>query len=143
MEKKSLNVVYGTNAKEPVKMSEFAGAYDVHSANEECITIPRFGTAIIPTNIAMEIPQGYIMEVKGRSGLAKDGIIVHNGTIDADYRGQIGVIIHNFTDFDFPVDKGMRIAQIKLAKTYELEFVECQELSETGRGGGGFGHSGK
>ena len=102
--------------------------------------------ALVPTGLFMEIPIGYEGQVRPRSGLAiKSGITVLNspGTIDADYRGEVKVILINLSDVDFVIKSGDRIAQLVIAKHEQPEVVEVQVLSETERGAGGFGHTGK
>lgn len=101
--------------------------------------------ALVPTGLFMEIPVGYEGQVRPRSGLAiKRGITVLNspGTIDADYRGEVKVILINLSDTDFVIKSGDRIAQLVIAKHEQPEVVEVQTLSETERGAGGFGHTG-
>ena len=101
--------------------------------------------ALVPTGLFMEIPVGYEGQVRPRSGLAiKSGITVLNspGTIDADYRGEVKVILINLSDQDFVVKSGDRIAQLVIAKHEQPDVVEVQTLSETERGAGGFGHTG-
>lgn len=100
---------------------------------------------LVPTGLFMEIPVGYEGQVRPRSGLAiKSGITVLNspGTIDADYRGEVKVILINLSDADFVIKSGDRIAQLVIAKHEQMEVVEVQALSETERGAGGFGHTG-
>ena len=101
--------------------------------------------ALVPTGLFMEIPVGYEGQGRPRSGLAiKSGITVLNspGTIDADYRGEVKVILINLSDVDFVIKSGDRIAQLVIAKHEQPEIVEVQSLSETERGAGGFGHTG-
>ena len=100
---------------------------------------------LVPTGLFMEIPVGYEGQVRPRSGLAiKSGITVLNspGTIDADYRGEVKVILINLSDTDFVIKSGDRIAQLVIAKHEQPDIVEVQTLSETERGAGGFGHTG-
>lgn len=101
---------------------------------------------LVPTGLFMEIPVGYEGQVRPRSGLAiKSGITVLNspGTIDADYRGEVKVIMINLSDTDFVIKSGDRIAQLVIAKCEQTEVIEVEILSETERGVGGFGHTGK
>ena len=101
---------------------------------------------LVPTGLFMEIPVGYEGQVRPRSGLAiKSGITVLNspGTIDADYRGEVKVILINLSDQEFVIKSGDRIAQLVIAKCEQMEVVEVETLSETERGSGGFGHTGK
>lgn len=101
--------------------------------------------ALIPTGFAIELPRGYEAQIRPRSGLAhKFGVTVLNspGTIDADYRGEIGVILINFGQQPYAVARGARIAQLVVAATARIAFVESAELGESGRGEGGFGSTG-
>lgn len=101
---------------------------------------------LVPTGLFMEIPVGFEGQVRPRSGLAiKNGITVLNspGTIDADYRGEVKVILINLSENDFVIKSGDRIAQLVIAKCEQMEVVEVETLSDTERGTGGFGHTGK
>ena len=101
---------------------------------------------LVPTGLFMEIPEGYEGQVRPRSGLAiKNGITVLNtpGTIDADYRGEVKIILINLSDTDFTINSGERVAQIVFAKCEQMEVVNVETLSETERGAGGCGHTGK
>ena len=101
--------------------------------------------ALIPTGLYIEMPEGYEAQVRPRSGLAiKHGITVINspGTVDADYRGEICVELVNLSNTPFTVEPGERIAQLVFAKYEKADFIEVEELSETERGEGGFGHTG-
>ena len=100
---------------------------------------------LIPTGLRIALPEGYEAQVRPRSGLAlKKGITVLNtpGTVDADYRGEVGVILINLSQEDFVVEDGERIAQMVIARHEQAELVEVSVLSDTERGAGGFGHSG-
>ena len=108
--------------------------------------IPAHGWAAVPTGLFCEIPSGWELQVRSRSGLAlKEGLFVLNspGTIDSDYRGEIKVILANLSDKEFSVKARDRIAQLVLAKVETARFVPAETLSDTGRGAGGFGHTGK
>ncbi|PCI95105.1 dUTP diphosphatase [Candidatus Aerophobetes bacterium] len=121
-----------------------AGA-DVRAHIEKDLVIPQGGSALIPTGIRSEIPSGYEIQIRPRSGLAlKHQVTVLNtpGTIDADYRGEIGVILINHSNKPFIVTKNMRIAQLVLAKYERAKFVTTKKLALSARGEGGFGHSG-
>ena len=110
------------------------------------VTLKPMQRMLIPTGLFMEIPEGYEGQVRPRSGLAiKNGITVLNtpGTIDADYRGEVKIILINLSDTDFTISSGDRIAQIIFAKCEQMEVVNVETLSETERGAGGFGHTGK
>jgi dUTP pyrophosphatase len=122
-----------------------AGA-DVRAALTEPVTVPAGGVAMIPTAIAVHIPDGYEMQVRSRSGLAaKHGIFCLNapGTIDSDYRGEINVILANFGKEPFVIERGDRIAQLVVAKYERIVWEEQDQLSDTTRGAGGFGSTGK
>jgi dUTP pyrophosphatase len=109
------------------------------------ITLVPLGRVIVKTGLFIELPIGYEAQVRPRSGLAiKKGITVLNspGTVDADYRGEIGVILVNLSNEDFIIENGERIAQLIIAKHERAEWIEVQELSETSRGEGGFGSTG-
>ena len=108
----------------------------------EGTVIPTGTTKIIPTGIAVEIPQGYEGLVRGRSGLASKGITAHLGTIDETYRGDVGMIITNHTSTPFTVEAGMRLAQFTVKPVYHIELEEVEELSDTSRGSNGYGSSG-
>ena len=110
------------------------------------ITLKPMQRTLVPTGLFMEIPEGYEGQVRPRSGLAiKNGITVLNtpGTIGADYRGEVKIILINLSDTDFIINSGERIAQIVFAKCEQMEVVSVETLSDTERGAGGFGHTGK
>ncbi len=118
---------------------------DLRANIEAPITLKSLERAIVPTGLFMELPLGYEAQVRPRSGLAaKKGITVLNapGTIDADYRGEVGVILVNLSTEDFTIENGERIAQMIIAKHERAEWMEAEVLSETDRGAGGFGSTG-
>ncbi|MCB0374057.1 MAG: dUTP diphosphatase [Muricauda sp.] len=118
---------------------------DLRANLDEPIILKPLERAIVPTGIFMELPIGYEAQVRPRSGLAeKKGITVLNapGTIDADYRGEVGVILANVSSEDFTVENGERIAQMVVAKHERAEWMGVESLSETDRGAGGFGSTG-
>ncbi|MDC6366448.1 MULTISPECIES: dUTP diphosphatase [Flavobacteriaceae] len=118
---------------------------DLRANIDAPITLKSLERTIVPTGIFMELPVGYEAQVRPRSGLAaKKGITVLNapGTIDADYRGEVGVILVNLSTEDFVVENGERVAQMVIAKHERAEWVEVETLSETDRGAGGFGSTG-
>ncbi len=118
---------------------------DLRANITEAITLKPLGRAIIKTGLFIELPMGYEAQVRPRSGLAaKKGITVLNapGTIDADYRGEVGVILVNVSNEDFIVENGERIAQMVIAKHERAEWISTTKLSETSRGEGGFGSTG-
>ncbi|MES2800296.1 MAG: dUTP diphosphatase [Bacteroidota bacterium] len=111
----------------------------------EPVTLQPMQRALIPTGLFMELPDGFECQVRPRSGLAyKHGITVLNspGTIDADYRGEVGVLLVNLSDKAFTVESGERIAQLVFAEYAQAQFEEVQALTETERGEGGFGSTG-
>ncbi len=119
---------------------------DLRAAVEDSITIKGGEFSLISSNLQAEIPEGFEIQVRPRSGLAaKSGIGILNspGTIDSDYRGEIKIILFNFSKNDFLVKRGERIAQLVLSKTYKAELLEVNEINSTDRGEGGFGHTGK
>lgn len=119
---------------------------DIHAAVDHEITIAGGETALIPGGFQMEIPNGYEAQVRPRSGLAiKHGIGILNspGTIDSDYRGEVKVILTNFSKKDFVVKRGDRIAQLVIAPVIKAVWEETEVVNETTRGSGGFGHSGR
>ena len=123
-----------------------AAGMDVKANLDEPLTLCSLQRAMVPTGLFVEIPEGYEIQVRPRSGLAaKYGVSVLNapGTIDADYRGEIKVILVNLSDADFIVAPGERIAQLVLARHERAEWAEAEELSSTDRGAGGFGSTGK
>ncbi|MEE9430279.1 MAG: dUTP diphosphatase [Melioribacteraceae bacterium] len=130
----------------PHYATEGSSGMDVRATTEQPIIIESGKVILVPTNIAVEIPLGYEIQVRPRSGLAaKNGIGLLNspGTIDADYRGEIKIIMFNFSDTDFTINNGDRIAQLVLAEVIIADIVEVDELGSTARGAGGFGHTGK
>ncbi len=119
---------------------------DVRASIEEAMVLKPLGRAVVPTGLFMEIPLGYEVQVRPRSGLAvKHGITVLNapGTIDADYRGELCVVLVNLSDSDFTIEPGERIAQIVLARHETIEWEETTELGATQRGEGRFGSTGR
>ena len=119
---------------------------DLRANLSEPIVLAPMQTALIPTGLYISLPAGYEAQVRPRSGLAiKKGITVLNspGTIDADYRGEICIILINLSQEEFVVNDGERVAQMVIARHEQAEWVEVEALDETERGAGGFGHSGR
>ncbi len=130
----------------PCYMTQHAAGVDLHAALDGDFILHPGERALVPTGIAIEIPPGFEAQVRPRSGLAlRHGIALVNspGTIDADYRGEIGVIVINLGSEPFTVTNGERIAQMVFARCARAEFIEVDELGETDRGAGGFGHTGR
>ena len=129
----------------PQYATEFAAGLDVRANNDEPIVLAPLGRAMVPTGLFLEIPSGYEVQVRPRSGLAaKKGVTVLNapGTIDADYRGEVCVILVFLSDAEFVIEKGERIAQLVLARHETIEWEETDALAASGRGEGGFGSTG-
>lgn len=146
MERVDVKIVREDGVKLPVYMTEGAAGMDVHAHMEESVVLGSLERAMIPTGIKLEIPYGYEVQVRPRSGLAaKHGISLVNtpGTIDSDYRGEVKIILINLSRDEYEINPGERIGQLVLQKVYKMNFVECEELSETSRDAGGFGHTGK
>jgi len=126
-------------------MSEAAAGMDVCAAVEEPLTLEPGDVKLVPTGLYVAVSEGYEIQVRPRSGLAlKYGLTVVNapGTIDADYRGEVGVIVGNVGHEPFTITRGMRIAQLVVAPVERAEVRLVEELPESGRGEGGFGSSG-
>ena len=122
-----------------------SAGFDISAYLEEPVVLKPGERKLVPTGLFIELPAGYEAQVRGRSGLAlKHGITVLNtpGTIDADYRGELKVLLVNFSDTDFIVNDGERIAQMIIAKHENADFIEVEELDDTERGTGGYGHTG-
>ena len=134
------------NAVFPAYQTDGAAGMDLCACIDEPVALKPHERAIIPTGIAIALPIGYEAQIRGRSGLAaKHGIMPANGvgTIDADYRGEIGVILLNTSDENFVVEPKMRIAQMAITRYETVEWTEIQALDETERGAGGYGSTGK
>ena len=129
----------------PDYASEGASGMDIRACVEEPVTVNAGQIKLIPTGLALSIPPGYEVQIRPRSGLAlKHGIGMVNGpgTIDSDYRGEIGIILINWGEVPFVVRMGDRIAQMVLSKVYRADLQRVEKLDATKRGKGGFGHSG-
>ena len=129
----------------PAYATEQSAGMDLRANIEAPVTLKPLERRLIPTGLHIALPKGYEAQVRPRSGLAlKKGITVLNspGTIDADYRGEIGVVLINLSQEDFVVNDGERIAQMVIARHETAEFIEVSVLDETDRGEGGYGHTG-
>ena len=130
----------------PAYATAGAAGMDLRAQLEAPITLPPLGRVLVPTGLFIELPQGYEAQVRPRSGLAiKHGLTVLNspGTIDADYRGEIKVALVNLSAEPFEIQDGERIAQLVVARHEEVTWQPVEELGETERGAGGFGHTGR
>jgi dUTP pyrophosphatase len=122
-----------------------AAGMDLRANLDEPITLKSLERTLVPTGLFLEIPLGFEAQIRPRSGLAfKNGLTVLNspGTIDADYRGEIKVILVNISNQDFIINDGERVAQMIIAKHEQAEWIEVEQLIDTDRGAGGFGHTG-
>ena len=136
---------HGKDLNLPNYATSHSAGMDLMAAIEENITLKKFERKLIPTGIAIALPNGFEAQIRPRSGLAlKNGVTVLNtpGTIDADYRGEIGVVLINLGDEDFVISKGMRIAQMIIASYIQAHFTLVKDLTSTARGDGGFGSTG-
>ena len=129
----------------PLYQTKGAAGADIHAAIDEPIVLQPMERRMIPTGLAMAIPEGYEVQIRARSGMSiKHGITMVNGigTIDADYRGEVGALVINLGQEAFTVEPGMRIAQMVVARYEVASWNETDSLDETERGAGGFGSSG-
>ncbi|MCI1773394.1 dUTP diphosphatase [Paenibacillus lautus] len=134
------------DVKLPVKMSELAAGFDLHAAVQEPVVLNPGERKLIPTGFAIAMPAELEAQIRPRSGLAyKHGITCLNtpGTIDADYRGEVKVLLVNLGQEPFAIERNERIAQMVFKTVPAVAFTEVDELSDTVRGAGGFGHTGK
>jgi len=130
----------------PVYATHGSAGLDIAAAVKEEMIIPKGKIGLVPTDFSVEIPEGYEIQVRPRSGLAlKHGITVLNspGTIDSDYRGEVKIILINLGEEDYKISRGERIAQLVVSKVYQAKLSEADNLNDSHRGEGGFGHSGK
>jgi dUTP pyrophosphatase len=137
---------HGQGLPLPAYQSALAAGLDLVAAVDDGLTLQPGSRALVPTGLAMALPVGYEAQVRPRSGLAaKHGVTVLNtpGTIDADYRGEVKVILINLGDTAFEISRGDRIAQLVIAPVLQAEIEEVEILSETSRGTGGFGSTGQ
>jgi dUTP pyrophosphatase len=136
----------GNNLPLPAYASEGASGLDIRAAVQEPVRLNPGEIKLIPTGLAMSIPPGFEAQIRPRSGLAlRHGIGMVNspGTIDSDYRGEIAIILINWGKIPYVIQNGDRIAQMIISRTYRVEIIEAEDLDDTERGTGGFGHSGK
>ncbi len=132
------------NAKIPSYQTKDSAGADLHACIESDVVIADGAVAMIPTGLSAAVPGGYEMQIRARSGLASKGLILPNapGTIDADYRGEIKVLLLNLSGADFTITPDMRIAQAVIAPIIQAKYNTVNELSSTERGEGGFGSTG-
>lgn len=141
----TINIINKSEHALPHYETIASAGMDLRANLTASITLKPLERTIVKTGLFIELPIGYEAQVRPRSGLAaKKGITVLNapGTVDADYRGEIGVILVNLSNEDFTIENGERVAQLIIAKHERADWIEVQELSETARGEGGFGSTG-
>lgn len=141
-----INIINKSNNPLPSYQTEGSAGMDLMAFLEDDIVIEPNKTALIPTGLFFELPQDMEAQIRPRSGLAfKHGITVLNapGTIDSDYRGEIKVLLINHSDISFSIKNGERIAQAVFARVEQIKWRESNELNQTERGAGGYGHTGK
>jgi dUTP pyrophosphatase len=141
-----INIINKSGLALPQYETAHAAGMDMRAFTAEEIVIKPMQRLLVPTGLHIELPVGYEAQIRPRSGLAyKHGISIVNspGTIDADYRGEIKVLLINLSDTDFVVNNGDRIAQMVIAKHETVSWESVEELSDTARGEGGYGHTGK
>ncbi len=145
MDKITVKIINESSNDLPQYATPYAAGMDLRANLKEPVTLQPLERRLIPTGIRIELPEGYECQIRPRSGLAlKSGITVLNtpGTIDADYRGEIGVILVNLSDKPFTVNHGERICQMVVARHASVEWQPSDNLAESNRGDGGFGHTG-
>ena len=140
-----IKIINKSSHKLPHYETAASAGMDLRANISESITLKPLERCIVKTGLFIELPLGYEAQVRPRSGLAaKNGITVLNapGTIDADYRGEIGVILVNLSNEDFTIENGERVAQMVISKHERAQWIQVEELEETARGAGGFGSTG-
>jgi dUTP pyrophosphatase len=145
MEKIKVKVINVSQNELPEYKTPQSAGMDLRANISESVELRPMERKLIPTGIKIQLPEGYEAQVRPRSGLAlKHGLTVLNtpGTIDADYRGEIGVVLINLSQEDFTVNDGERIAQMVIARCEQGELISVDVLDETERGAGGYGHTG-
>jgi dUTP pyrophosphatase len=141
-----IKIVNKSNNELPAYSTELSAGMDLRAFLPEAVVLKPLERKLIPTGLFVEIPAGFEAQIRPRSGLAlKKGITVLNspGTIDADYRGEVGIILINLSNEDFVIESGERICQMIIAAHETVQWNLVEELEETVRGEGGFGHTGK
>jgi dUTP pyrophosphatase len=141
-----IKIINNSKHPNPAYSTELSAGMDLRANIDAPVVLKPLERKLIPTGLFIELPQGYEAQIRPRSGLAiNKGITVLNtpGTIDADYRGEIGVILVNLSNEDFTVNDGERICQMVIAKHERASWVNVEELNKTERSAGGFGHTGQ
>jgi dUTP pyrophosphatase len=142
----TINIVNKSKHSLPEYATALSAGMDLRANLEQNIVLKPLERKLVPTGLFIELPAGYEAQIRPRSGLAlKKGVTILNspGTIDADYRGEIGVILINLSNEDFEIVDGERICQMVIARHEHIQWTAVDSLEETERGAGGFGHTGK
>ena len=130
----------------PEYKTEFSAGMDIRANLSETIVLKSLERKLVPTGLFMELPAGYEAQIRPRSGLALNeglGVLNSPGTIDADYRGEIGIIVVNLSNNTISINDGDRICQMVINRVEQAEWIKVESLEDTERGSGGFGHTGK
>ena len=141
-----VKIVNNSNNKLPAYSTEYSAGMDIHAFLDKPIILKPFQRKIIPTGLFIELPKGYEAQIRPRSGLAiNHGVTILNtpGTIDSDYRGEIGIILINLSDEEFVINNGDRICQMIISRHEKIYWENVEKVNKTRRGKGGFGHTGK
>ncbi len=141
-----VKIVNVSNNELPAYKTKNSAGLDLRASLEEFVILKPFQRKLISTGLFIELPQGYEAQIRPRSGLAlKQGVTVLNtpGTIDSDYRGEIGIILINLSNENFQINNGDRICQMIIAPYQQVDLVQVDVINNTERGAGGFGHTGK
>ena len=141
----NISIINRSKNNLPAYETMHAAGMDLRADVEETITLKPMERGLIPTGLYMELPEGFEAQIRPRSGLAFKygvGIVNSPGTIDADYRGEIKVLLINFSDKLFEINTGDRIAQMVISRHEKIEWQQVEILNETARGAGGYGHTG-
>ena len=141
-----VKIINKSNNPNPFYATEKSAGMDICAFIQDDIVLNPMERVLVPTGLYIQLPDGYEAQIRPRSGLAlKKGITILNsvGTLDADYTGEVGIILINLSNESFTIKSGERIAQMVIARHEQAEWTEVQTLDETERGSGGFGHTGK
>jgi dUTP pyrophosphatase len=141
-----IRIVNNSNNKLPAYSTENSAGMDINAFLDKSVILKPFQRKLIPTGLFIELPKGYEAQIRPRSGLAiNHGITILNtpGTIDSDYRGEIGIILINLSDEDFVINNGDRICQMIINRHEKVCWENVKKVNKTKRGKGGFGHTGK
>lgn len=147
-DKTQMNVKIVNHSRHPLPeyKTKASAGMDIRACLDQAVTLQPLERALIPTGLFIELPEGYEAQIRPRSGLALNeglGLLNSPGTLDADYRGEIGIIVVNLSNQVIIIEDGERICQMVINKVEQAEWIEVEELSDTERGKGGFGHTGK